>query len=68
VPHRTVGTALRHLWLVAAEVAPGAIGVMDRCIAYCARLHSGTLVLIQGGLGATEASMTGALIALQSWD
>lgn len=52
------------LWLVAGEIAPGAIDAIESCISYSAPLLGGTLVLIPGGLGATEASMTGVLIAL----
>lgn len=52
------------LWVVADEVMPAAIDFFESCFAYSAPLLGGTLVLIPGGLGATEASMTGALIAL----
>jgi uncharacterized membrane protein YbhN (UPF0104 family) len=38
--------------------------MFESCVAYSAPLLGGTIVLIPGGLGATEATMTGALVAL----
>ena len=52
------------LLLIAGEIAPGAIDIIESCVSYSAPLLAGTLVLLPGGLGATEASMTGVLMAL----
>jgi uncharacterized protein (TIRG00374 family) len=56
-----------HCWCLyglAAAIAPGAIDVLESCVGYSGPLLGGTLVLIPGGLGATEASMTGLLRAM----
>lgn len=52
------------LWLIAGEIAPGAIDLIESTVSYSAPLLGGTLVLIPGGLGATEASMVGVLMTL----
>jgi glycosyltransferase 2 family protein len=52
------------LWYCAGVIAPGCIDLLESCVAYSAPLLGGTLLLIPGGLGATEASMTGMLVAL----
>ena len=56
-----------HCWClfeIAASIAPGAIDVLESCVGYSAPLLGGTLVLVPGGLGATEASMTGLLASM----
>jgi glycosyltransferase 2 family protein len=54
------------LWQCAAAIAPGSIDLLASCVAYAVPLLAGTLLLIPGGLGATEASMTGLLAALSA--
>ncbi|MCU0866005.1 MAG: flippase-like domain-containing protein [Planctomycetes bacterium] len=52
------------LWHCAEVIAPGSIDLLASCVAYAVPLLGGTLLLIPGGLGATEASMTGLLVVL----
>ena len=52
------------LWHCAEGIAPGSIDLLASCVAYAVPLLGGTLLLIPGGLGATEASMTGLLVVL----
>jgi glycosyltransferase 2 family protein len=54
------------LWHCAAAIAPGSIDLLASCVAYAVPLLGGTLLLIPGGLGATEASMTGLLVVLST--
>ncbi|MBL8725902.1 MAG: flippase-like domain-containing protein [Planctomycetes bacterium] len=49
------------LWQCAHGLLPGAIDGLESCLAYAAPLLGGTLILVPGGLGATESSMTGLL-------
>lgn len=52
------------LWHCAEVIAPGSIDLLASCVAYAVPLLGGTLLLIPGGLGATEGSMTGLLMLL----
>lgn len=54
------------LWHCAAVIAPDRIDLLASCVAYAVPLLGGTLLLIPGGLGATEASMTGLLVVLSA--
>jgi uncharacterized protein (TIRG00374 family) len=52
------------VWIIAGAVEGADISFADGLVAYCAPLLAGALALVPGGLGATEASMTGVLLAL----
>jgi len=52
------------LWHCAEVIVPGGVDLLASCVAYAAPLLGGTLILVPGGLGATEASMTGLLVLL----
>jgi uncharacterized protein (TIRG00374 family) len=50
------------LWVIAGDFQGSTIGVSTAMVAYCSPLLAGTLAMIPGGLGLTEASMTGVLV------
>ncbi len=52
------------LFTLADAIVPVSLSILDSCVAYSLPLLAGTLVLIPGGLGATEASMTGLGLTL----
>ncbi len=52
------------VWIIAGAFDGSGISFAGGLVAYCAPLLAGALALLPGGLGATEASMTGVLLAL----
>jgi uncharacterized protein (TIRG00374 family) len=52
------------VWVLAGGLPATNVSPLEGLAAYCAPLLAGALALVPGGLGATEASMTGVLVAI----
>lgn len=58
------GTHCLALWLLVASFDDAQFSIVDSLFAYATPLLAGTLSMLPGGLGLTEASMTGLLLEL----